>query len=246
MERVLLKFSDEFEQEAVRLGTVRGVSLAQAARDLEVHVNLLRLWIRAATGDAAVAESGGQSAKVDQAELTRPPKEVAKLKMERDIQKGLGLLCQGVDVKIGVAVTHRGTWQALMLCDMLGVSRSGFYAWLDRAESARGQPDAALVVAIRASFVLSDRTYGARRIQRDRSAEGLAVGQHRVQHESLRRRLRQRGDFKFLLDAENGTHRAEAQCDTGRGARRRVRLLGTLLQSDPEALHVGLCQTSGI
>jgi transposase-like protein len=38
---------------------------AQAARDLEVHVNLLRSWIRTATGDAAAAASGGQSATVD-------------------------------------------------------------------------------------------------------------------------------------------------------------------------------------
>jgi transposase len=89
MARVRRKFSDEFKQEAVRLVTVRGVSMAQAARDLEVHVNLLRLWIRTATGDAAAAAaaSGGQSAKVDHAELTRLRKEVAKLRMERDILK---------------------------------------------------------------------------------------------------------------------------------------------------------------
>lgn len=82
MARVRRKFSEEFEQEAVRQVTVRGVSMAQAARDLEIHVNLLRMWVRASTGDAA---ADGQSAKVDQAELTRLRKEVAKLRMERDI-----------------------------------------------------------------------------------------------------------------------------------------------------------------
>ena len=87
MARVRRKFSDEFKQEAVRLVTVRGVSMAQAARDREIHVNLLRMWIRTATGDAAAAAVGGQSARVDQAELTRMRKEVAKLRMERDILK---------------------------------------------------------------------------------------------------------------------------------------------------------------
>ena len=58
MARVRRKFSEEFKQEAVRLVTVRGVSMAQAARDLEVHVNLLQLWIRKATGDAAAASWG--------------------------------------------------------------------------------------------------------------------------------------------------------------------------------------------
>lgn len=41
------KFSQEFKQEAVRLVRDRGVSLAQAARDLEVHPTLLRAWVRA-------------------------------------------------------------------------------------------------------------------------------------------------------------------------------------------------------
>lgn len=72
------QFSDEFKQEAVRLVTVRGVSIAQAARDLELHVNLLRMWIRTATGDAAAAASGGQSAKADQA-ATLPPSQVQSL-----------------------------------------------------------------------------------------------------------------------------------------------------------------------
>jgi transposase len=87
MARVRRQFNDEFKQEAVRLVTVRGVSMAQAARDLGIHVNLLRTWVRTATGDAAAAAAGGQSAKLDQAELTRLRKEVAKLRMERDILK---------------------------------------------------------------------------------------------------------------------------------------------------------------
>jgi transposase len=82
--RVRRKFSDEFKQEAVRLVTVRGVSMAQAARDLSLHVNLLRTWVRTATSDAAAA-IGQPSAKAEQAELTRLRKEVATLRMERDI-----------------------------------------------------------------------------------------------------------------------------------------------------------------
>jgi putative transposase len=99
-------------------------------------------------------------------------------------------------VKFDFVVKHRATWPVLMICDMLGVSRSGFYARCDRAESARTQADAALVVAIRASFVLSDRTYGARRILRDLQADGHTVGLHHVQRlmrvQALRARPRRR------------------------------------------------------
>lgn len=46
------QFSREFKLEAVRLVKERGVSVPQAARDLDVHENVLRKWIReAAVGD---------------------------------------------------------------------------------------------------------------------------------------------------------------------------------------------------
>lgn len=41
------RFSAAFKDEAVRLVTGAGVSVAQAARDLDVHENVLRKWVRA-------------------------------------------------------------------------------------------------------------------------------------------------------------------------------------------------------
>ena len=40
------KFSHEFKLEAVRLVMDRGVAVAQAARDLDLHENVLRKWVR--------------------------------------------------------------------------------------------------------------------------------------------------------------------------------------------------------
>ena len=45
------KFSREFKLEAVRLVVERGVSFAQAARDLDLHVNVLRKWVREQAAD---------------------------------------------------------------------------------------------------------------------------------------------------------------------------------------------------
>lgn len=84
-------------------------------------------------------------------------------------------------MKFDFVVKHRATCPVLMICDMLGVSRSGFFAWRDGAESVRARTDAALVVAIHASFVLSDRTYGARWIVRDLHADGHVVALHHLQ-----------------------------------------------------------------
>ena len=61
MAPVRRKSSDEFKQEAVRLVTVRGVSMAQAARDLDIRPDLLRMWMRTAMHDAAAVAGGGRA-----------------------------------------------------------------------------------------------------------------------------------------------------------------------------------------
>ena len=81
------QFSREFKLEAARLVKERGVAVAQAARDLDVHENVLRKWIRELAGDAQQAFPGKGVMKPEQAEIERLRKEVAKLKMERDILK---------------------------------------------------------------------------------------------------------------------------------------------------------------
>ena len=59
---------------------------------------------------------------------------------------------------------HRGIWPVALICEALGVSRSGFYARLTRPPSARARRDEALSAEIRNSFLGSDGTYGARRV----------------------------------------------------------------------------------
>jgi putative transposase len=91
---------------------------------------------------------------------------------------------------------HRTIWPVAWLCNALGVSRSGFHAWLNRTPSARSRSDEALSQRVKASFVASDRTYGARRVWHDMLAEGLACGLHRIERlmqlHALRARPRRR------------------------------------------------------
>ncbi len=81
------QFSRQFKLEAVRLVKERGVSVSQAARDLDVHENVLRKWVRELVTDPHHAFPGQGQMKPEQAEIDRLKKEVAKLKMERDILK---------------------------------------------------------------------------------------------------------------------------------------------------------------
>ena len=92
---------------------------------------------------------------------------------------------------------HRGIWPVVWMCGALGVSRSGYHAWLTRAPSQRSRDDAVIGARIRASHVGSYRTYGARRVWHDLLAEGISCGLHRVerlmQAQGLRARPRRRG-----------------------------------------------------
>jgi transposase len=80
-------FSREFKVEAVRLVRERGVSIAQASRDLDVHSNLLGRWIKDFENDARQAFPGQGRMKPEQLEIERLRREVQKLKAERDILK---------------------------------------------------------------------------------------------------------------------------------------------------------------
>lgn len=67
--------------------TARGVSVAQAARDLDVHATVLRRWVREFGSSGPDAFPGKGPMKPDEEELRSLRREVAKLKAERDILK---------------------------------------------------------------------------------------------------------------------------------------------------------------
>ena len=81
------KYSREFKLEAVNLVSERGVSVTQAARDLDINHNMLRRWAKEFGSDPKHAFPGLGQMKPEQLEIDRLRKEVARLKAERDILK---------------------------------------------------------------------------------------------------------------------------------------------------------------
>ena len=186
-------FSREFKLEAVRLVRERGVSVAQAARDLDLHQNMLRNWVRDFAADPAQAFPGQGQMKPEQAEIERLRREVAEAEgRTRHPKKSRRLLREGPDMIFGFVAKHRGIWPVAFLCEALGVSRSGFYAWLTRRPSARSRRDEVLSAKIRSSFQDSDRTYGARRVWHDLLAAGIECGLHAIERLMRRNGLRAR------------------------------------------------------
>ena len=82
------------------------------------------------------------------------------------------------------------------LCRVLKISRSGYYAWLERPESARATEDRQLRIRVRASFEASKKRYGSPRVWEDLLEEDIHVSRKRVvrlmQEEGLRARASKR------------------------------------------------------
>jgi len=95
MEMQRRKFSREFKLKAVKPVRERGVSVSQAARDLDLHENVLRKWVREQTADPGLAFLGHGVLKPGQQEIERLRRELARMKAERDIlKKGDYVVCK--------------------------------------------------------------------------------------------------------------------------------------------------------
>lgn len=89
-----------------------------------------------------------------------------------------------------------------MICRLLGVSRSGYYAWRGRPLSLRATCDAQLTDQIRMIHVLSRKTYGAPRIYLELKDAGVAIGEKRVAR--LMRAAGIRGTYRKRRRGPNG------------------------------------------
>ena len=75
---------------------------------------------------------------------------------------------------------ERATYPVAILCRVLQVARSAYYAWARRGVSARARDDEALTTQIAAAHARSRRTYGAPRIHAELRAAGVRCARKRV------------------------------------------------------------------
>lgn len=79
-----------------------------------------------------------------------------------------------------------------LLCQQLGVSRSGFYAWSQRPESARQQADEELAAEVAQVHQESRGTYGSPRVHAEMRARGRKVSRKRVARLMKKQKLQAR------------------------------------------------------
>lgn len=102
-----------------------------------------------------------------------------------------------------------------LMSRLLGVSRSGYYDWLNGEPSARAREDERLKVEIKAAHTRSRETYGPRRLQPELASEGFHAGRDRIAR--LRRELglrcKQKRKFKATTNSNHDLPVAENLLD---------------------------------
>ena len=100
---------------------------------------------------------------------------------------------------------HSDEHAVTRLCDLLGVSTSGYYDWYDRPQSNRNVENHALTEKIRHSYQRSNGVYGSPKIHKDLVAEGECCGVNRVarlmRQADIQSKLRRR--FVVTTDSRN-------------------------------------------
>jgi len=94
-------------------------------------------------------------------------------------------------------------WPVEALCEVLGVSRSGFYAWRGRPPSPRTVGDAQLVSDIKAAYKAGRGAYGSPRVVRELRKQGKRIGKKRVERLMRREGIVAKKRKKFCLTTDS-------------------------------------------
>ena len=102
-----------------------------------------------------------------------------------------------------------------LMCRVLDVTASGYYAWISRPPSQRKRDDVRLAMEIRAAHKRTRETYGPERLQKDLAANGVKISVHRVKRirKDLGLRCKQKRKFKATTDSRHTLPVAENLLD---------------------------------
>lgn len=101
---------------------------------------------------------------------------------------------------------HRRTYPVAVLCDVLRVSRSGFYAWLGRPRSPRARRREELAGQVRAAHERSRGTYGSPRVAADLKSHGIRACENTVAKVMREHGIRSKVVRRFRVRTTDSAH----------------------------------------
>ncbi|EJO8274080.1 IS3 family transposase [Salmonella enterica] len=184
------RYPEEFKIEAVKQVVDRGYSVSSVATRLDITTHTLYAWIKKYGPDSSTNKEQSDA----QAEILRLQKELKRVTDERDIfKKSRGVLRKAVRLRYAFIRDNTRCWPVRLLCRVLDVHPSGFYAWLQQPHSQREQANQMLTGQIKQFWLESGCVYGYRKIHLDLRDTGQQCGVNRVW------RLMKRAGIKALV-----------------------------------------------
>jgi transposase InsO family protein len=114
-------------------------------------------------------------------------------------------------VRFAFIEAEKARYSVRTLCRLLGVTRSGFYAWCKRDESPRAIANRRLGVEIRSAFEANRRAYGSPRIYHELRAAGGSAGRHRIARLMRQHGLQARRKRRFIATTDSRHDRRVAR-----------------------------------
>ncbi len=169
MSRKTQRYSKEFKAEAVRTVLENQLSISEGASRLSLPEGTLGQWVTAAR--KGLGTPGSRTVAELESEILQLRKALNEARLERDI-----LNCTGVAEKYALIEQWRQQFPIEAMCQVFGVSRSGYYNWVQHEPSDRKQSDERLKLEIKVAHIRTRETYGTRRLQTELAENGIIVG----------------------------------------------------------------------
>lgn len=198
MSRKTQRYSKEFKAEAVRTVLENQLSISEGASRLSLPEGTLGQWVTAAR--KGLGAPGSRTVAELESEILQLRKALNEARLERDI-----LNCTGVAEKYALIEQWRQQFPIEAMCQVFGVSRSGYYNWVQHEPSDRKQSDERLKLEIKVAHIRTRETYGTRQLQTELAENGIIVGRDRLARlrKELRLRCKQKRKFRATTNSNH-------------------------------------------
>ncbi|WP_247154285.1 IS3 family transposase [Escherichia coli] len=204
MSRKTQRYSKEFKAEAVRTVLENQLSISEGASRLSLPEGTLGQWVTAAR--KGLGTLGFRTVAELESEILQLRKALNEARLERDIfKKSNSVFCTGVAEKYALIEQWRQQFPIEAMCQVFGVSRSGYYNWVQHDPSDRKQSDERLKLEIKVAHISTRETYGTRRLQTELAENGIIVGRDRLARlrKELRLRCKQKRKFRATTNSSH-------------------------------------------
>lgn len=174
------QFTPEQKAEAVQIVRQSGKPISQIAKELGLTESALRNWVKQAQTDEIAAQERFSDHPGASGASQVAPRGQTLADGARFSKKDRSLFCCRDLKSYELIEAEKANFPVALMCEVLEVSRSGYYAWSRRPPATRTQENQQLKEQIKQIHQKSRNSYGAPRIHAALKQEGFEVGRHRV------------------------------------------------------------------